>query len=247
MIGPAPWQPSVGGIMAKLSDCATIFQLAFGVNAILPSLLIAYGRTKESIAKRAASAIRDHDPTFVLSEKELYEWTDFIQKSYLILKVSNSFKWIVLGTSACFVLLSFYGLVAAAIGPDDKLADSKLFWFAFLSLLISPLFAFGYESWLRLVEYWIATRSDHAPQKLKMAADSFRLIQNIGQTLAEAQQMIMDVKLSRKRNQIRRAWSSTKVKLALARLEIQLRWDSAVLRGRRLLRMKPPSFPNRDL
>ena len=65
-------------IMAKLVDCATIFQLAFGVNAILPTMILAYRKTQENIVRWVAKEIDKHEPEFAIDDSDLGDFVDFV-------------------------------------------------------------------------------------------------------------------------------------------------------------------------
>jgi hypothetical protein len=150
--------------MAKLVDCATIFQLAFGVNAILPAIVIAYRRTQTNIVRWVSKEVDKHRPEFAIDESEMADFLDFATDLHHGLKSLGWAKRIPITACMISLVVSFFGLLFAATRPDAHLSNGLLWSFAIYSLVICPSLATWYTGLLRfeekeLVKLWVRERT----------------------------------------------------------------------------------------
>ena len=135
--------------MAKLGECASIFQLAFGVNAIVPALYISLHTTRETLENVFANALKHPDFRMKIELNEALEFASFIVAGARGSRVAGRqliIPGILMGVS---VLFSFFGLMGAAICPDVRIPNGILWIFSIYSLFICPGVGFFYETRLR--------------------------------------------------------------------------------------------------
>lgn len=149
--------------MAKLVDCATIFQLAFGVNAILPTIILAYRRTQDNIVQWVSKTIDKHKPEFAIEPSEMGEFLDFVTGLNPGLSALGLGKRIPIVASGISLFASFFGMIFAATTPDRHLGNGILWLFAVYSLVVCPSLVAFYTFLLRfdeqeLVKLWARDR-----------------------------------------------------------------------------------------
>src|ERR1700730_15889578 len=105
--------------MSTYENTTSIFQLAFGVNAVLPTVFFAYLRTHGSLARRLAEEMSKIDSSLTFGEREMIHMRYFVRLGVRGIGVSRSLGFVVAGFFGVAVGLSFVGLLMSAITPKD--------------------------------------------------------------------------------------------------------------------------------
>jgi hypothetical protein len=164
-----------GDVMAQLQACASIFQLAFGLNAVMPAVFFAYKRTHEKITMRFAKEVQVQAPELKFDEYELIAFRRFVRGMSTGLKFADRVKYLPITLFFIAVVLSFFGLVYGAIRPEGKLDDGLVWGFSIFALLISPLLGLGYEWFLGYLERAVLLSWAESPEAAAEVAAHFKL------------------------------------------------------------------------
>ena len=161
--------------MATLQNCASLFQLGFGVNAIVPALYFTFRRTQESLASRLSQEIQKTNPEFYKLEREkeilhrfVFEWVPFVKLSYRLRNIPALF--LTLG-----LISSFFGLVFSAIQPNHELPNSWVWLFSIYALLFCPSTYLLYGMLLKGLERLWVWKWSTDPSSAKRVVESFQL------------------------------------------------------------------------
>ena|ERR1041384_1216113 len=182
--------------MAEFIDTASIFQLAFGVNAVLPAVYFAFRRTHESIASRFASELKKIDGEFKFDESEMIEFRRFVYLSSAGLRATDRIKFVPLFLFAGAVAFSFVGLMLAATNPHGSLSNTLVWVFSVYALLISPTIGLLYELWLHQFERLVIL-SWLEPANVEFTAKCFRLSLDARRATVEARTVLEEIKRKR--------------------------------------------------
>jgi len=142
--------------MAELVNCASIFQLAFAVNAAVPAVFLAYRRMHQSIAERFARSVQKVDATFTFDDYEMSEFRRYVRGSANGLKIADRVKVVPIGLFSIALVISFVGLVLTATRPQFILHDEYVWAFSIFALAVCPLVGLAYEMFLSFTENLIA-------------------------------------------------------------------------------------------
>jgi hypothetical protein len=152
--------------MARLGDCASVFQLAFAVNAVLPAIFLALRRAHRNVASRIATRIEQLKPGLAITDEEMAYLVQWV-KDIMGLAGSEKMKWIPVSTAALSLLGGFVGLVLAATQPTAVIWNSAVWVFAVYSLILTPLIALVYERWLMIMERRLTIAWFEDPEKME--------------------------------------------------------------------------------
>jgi hypothetical protein len=154
--GCSSFSKGEGRVTATLQNTVSIFQLAFGVNAVVPALHVAFRRTQDSLATRLVRDLRKLVPTFELDEKNLERLGLVVSTTLPGLKLANRLKIIpffMLGTA---MVISFFGLVLSAVQPAFELSDGWVWVLSIYILIVCPGSYLLYHALLKGLErLWI--------------------------------------------------------------------------------------------
>lgn len=113
----------------KLSDGNSVFQLAFGLNAVIPILVASFDDVKEKTAESLLRKIREHQPKFALKENERVDFTEFHFGSNKGLQYARIITRVVICASLIFCGISLGALVWAAVDPEHEIQTSMFYLF----------------------------------------------------------------------------------------------------------------------
>jgi hypothetical protein len=202
-------------VMATFIDTASIFQLAFGVNAVLPAVHLAFRRTHESISRRFADELQKQHSEFKFDEWEMSEFRRFVFGSSRGLKFASRAKIVPILMFLIAIVLSFLGLIKAATAPQDTL-NSELVWsFAIYSLIVCPSVGLMYELFLGRLEHLIVLRW-FEPANVLDTAKHFKIFLETRKIGVESEQLSREVQSRAAELEIARlkyTWNSYKRKL----------------------------------
>src|SRR5580704_16440213 len=101
--------------MSTYGSAASIFQLAFGVNAVLPAVYFGYRKTHDSLARYLAEEMNKIDPSFTVGERELIVVRHYVRYGFPGMRTSRALGLGVAGLFALALALSFLGLLFSGI------------------------------------------------------------------------------------------------------------------------------------
>jgi hypothetical protein len=180
--------------MARLADCASIFQLAFGLNAALPAVSFAFRRAHENITVRFSKEVQNADPEFKFNEWEMVQFRRFVKGSSTGLKFAQRIKVFPILAFGISVLLSFVGLIFGATMPDYALANRWVWTFALFSLVFSPALGLAYEWFLRFLEQAILLNWAESPEAAAETARYFKISLEGARVMADVEAKMKDVR-----------------------------------------------------
>ena len=101
--------------MSSYGEAVSIFQLAFGLNAALPTVYFTYRRTHDAVARRLAEEMNKIDPSLTLGERELIVVRHYVRYGFPAMRNSRPVGIVTAGLFGLALLLSFSGLVRSAV------------------------------------------------------------------------------------------------------------------------------------
>jgi hypothetical protein len=200
--------------MSTYGNTASIFQLAFGVNAVLPTVYFAYRRAHDSLAKRLAEEISNIDPSLTFGEREMIVVRHFVRYGFPGMRLSRSVGFVLAGLFGVAVGLSFLGLLLSAINTGGDLADWLVLLFSAFALVLCPVAGILYDRWLWFFEQQVVLRLDRPtvliflePIKQSLVFDEF------GEKMREITKGLQEFLLKTEEDELRREWHNRKVEL----------------------------------
>lgn len=135
--------------MPTLGDSVSIFQLAFGVNAVLPTLISGFEKVRDDAADSVLSKIKEIQPEFEVKEEDRFEFVDFIFNSVARLRYARIGTRLIGGLSLVFCALSLIALYWAALRPKEEISATRLFEFVTATLIVGPALYFARNEYLK--------------------------------------------------------------------------------------------------
>jgi hypothetical protein len=135
--------------MPRLVDCSSIFQLAFGVNAVLPAVLAEFELVRREAAESLLRKIKEYRPDFQLKERDRIDFVDFTFRSSRGLRHARTVTRLTAFISVAFCGLSLVALCLAALNPEAQLSFKRLLAFVGMTLIIGPLVYIARNSYLK--------------------------------------------------------------------------------------------------
>ena len=126
--------------MLTLSSSNSIFQLAVGVNAVLPVLISDYEGIRDKAADSTLRKIQELNPTFELKERDRQEFISFTLRSTTGLRYAQRLTFWMAVISITLSAASLTALCWAAIEPERTISVKELLVFVGVTLIASPLF-----------------------------------------------------------------------------------------------------------
>src|SRR5258705_13880575 len=124
--------------MPILGDSVSIFQLAFGVNAVLPVLISDFETVRDDAADSVLRKIKEFQPQFVLKEEDRFEFVDFTFKSVAGLRHARIVTRLIGALSLVLCALSLVALCWSALRPKEEISSARLFAFVGATLIVGP-------------------------------------------------------------------------------------------------------------
>ena len=213
--------------MSTYGSAASVFQLAFGLNAALPTLYFVYRKTQDSLARRLAEKMANIDPSFVAGERELIVVRHFVRYGFPGMGLSRRLGIAVAVLFAIVLVLSFLGLLLSAIKSDCPINEQSVIWFSIFALIVCPLAGICYERWLGYFEEQVVLRLDRdavimflEPVKQTLAGD--RLGDEMKKLTIEAKELYLKME----EEELKREWREIRERLRqrIEQLRRMCRW-----------------------
>ncbi len=135
--------------MPTLSASNSVFQLACGVNAVLPVLISDFERVKEEAADTLLRKIKEYCPGFELKERERIDFVDFSFRSTVGLRHAHIITRITVIISLVLCGISLAALCWAALKPDHEVSSGLFFAFVGITLIGGPLLYIARDAYLK--------------------------------------------------------------------------------------------------
>jgi hypothetical protein len=135
--------------MPKLTDCNSIFQLAFGMNAVLPAVIADFEFVRNEVADSLLRKIKECLPQFELKERDRIDFVDFTLRSSRGLRHARTITRLTAFISVAFCAISLVALCLSALNPEAQLSRGWLFAFVATTLVVGPLFYIARNSFLK--------------------------------------------------------------------------------------------------
>lgn len=150
--------------MPSLADCNSIFQLAVGVNAVLPRLFSGFERTRDQAGELFARKIGECRTDFVLKECDRSDFMHFVFASVSGLRHARTITRTVAAISIGLVAWSLGMLVMAAVEPTKPISLAELGWFVVLNLIAGPTLYMARNALLRWLYELLSRNADSGAQ-----------------------------------------------------------------------------------
>jgi hypothetical protein len=128
--------------MPTLSASTSVFQLAFGINAVISVLISEFENVRKEAADSLLRKIREYRPDFDLKERDRLDFMDFTFRSSRGLRHAKAITWINIFFSLMLCALSLACLCWAALRPDEQISSKLFLWFVVFTFFVGPLFYF---------------------------------------------------------------------------------------------------------
>ena len=125
--------------MPTLSSSNSLFELAFGVNAVLPVLISDFEAVKHQTAESLLRKIKEVRPKFKLIERDRLDFVDFTVGSIRGYRFANHLTRVVGLISLFFCGASLGVLYWSAHEPDLEIKSNALFAFVLITLIVGPI------------------------------------------------------------------------------------------------------------
>ena len=199
--------------MPTLSNCSSIFQLAFGVNAVLPALIADFEFVKKEAANSLLRKIRESRPDFELKERDRIGFVDFVFQSSSGLRHARLVTRATACISLAFCGVSLVALCMAALKPEARLSSTRLFEFVGMTLIFGPLFYIArnsYLKWLYRVNVIYGTNDQREALLFAECVNSFFKVKKewepMSEAIAQIPLMIWSLRLAEARMRFAEMW-----------------------------------------
>lgn len=138
--------------MIDIKDTSSVFQLAFGLNAVIMIIFKNSYQKRKEFLDHIGSEIKKHVRTsnienqFLLSSYPTYKKIKYIFFFFIVLSIFS-------------ILCSFYYLVAAVLEPTLKMSEDLFLTLSVFLILINPILYYFYEVMLDLLISLIKDKS----------------------------------------------------------------------------------------
>jgi O-antigen ligase len=155
--------------MPTLSASSSIFQLAFGVNAVLPVLISDFEAVRKDAAESFLEKIKEYHPEFELKQEDRINFVDFtfnsstgLRRARIITRLTGFISLVLCG-------LSLVALCGSALEPDQQISSSLFFAFVGATLIVGPIFYFARNQYLQSFYRGFVSHSDKKSEVLLFA------------------------------------------------------------------------------
>jgi hypothetical protein len=160
--------------MPTLSASNSIFQLAFGVNAVLPSLISDFESTRKEAADSLLRKIKHYCPDFELKEQERVDFIDFSFRSTAGLRHGRAVTHATAFISLLLCAFSLAALCWAALKPEEQVSTKFFLEFVGVTLVGGPLLYVGRNAYLKWIYSVLVTYSTNEKRDAELFATCVR-------------------------------------------------------------------------
>jgi hypothetical protein len=145
--------------MPTLGASSSIFQLAVGVNAVLPILISDFESVRDQVIESILRNIKEFKPEFNVKANERQEFVTFCLRASGGLKIMIILTRLTLLLSASVSAGSLAMLCWSSIQPGCVISLRQFFWFVGIALVVAPIFYILRNGVLKAIYAQMATKS----------------------------------------------------------------------------------------
>ena len=124
--------------MIDIKDTSSIFQLAFGLNAVILVIYQNSYQKRKELLDYVASEIKKHDKNAVIEN-------DYILNSFPSYKKIKYLFFFFISLSFFSILCSFYFLVEAVLEPESEMCENLFIFLSVFLVLVNPVLYYIYK------------------------------------------------------------------------------------------------------
>jgi hypothetical protein len=150
--------------MAQLANCTSIFEVAFGVNAVATAAALYFKVTHREVARRMYAEFRPPDSPVEgpLAERR---FEDFILQASPGLRGARRAYRVLMFVGLGAALTAFIGLMLSATSPQTVIPSAALWAFAIFTIIVLPVAYWLYQQFLAWFEHAFTARKTTAADK----------------------------------------------------------------------------------
>lgn len=198
--------------MTTLGDCASILQLAFGVNAVSAASQLYFDNTHRQISRRLFAELHPREAT-AIEEDEERVFEKYVLRSSPGLRKAKALYPILTISGLAATAISFFGLVFSATHSNQYVPHAAVWGFSALTLVVLPSVYWAYQSFLRWFEKGFLASILQTPEKRDFYWKTFETIlpmdrqsREIKEVIALAQDYLVRTEWSRFQDRVMRRW-----------------------------------------
>lgn len=137
--------------MPTLTDCTPLLEVGFAVNAVAAAAQLYFRDTQREIARRLFADFKPADSTLSGAYAE-HAFRQFVLEASPGLRMARAvYRWLI-AAGLIALIISFVGLVRAAVEPDYPVAVTAVWAYGILCIILLPLLYWGYQRFLTWFE-----------------------------------------------------------------------------------------------
>jgi hypothetical protein len=201
----------LGETMSSYGEAASVFQLAFGLNAALPTVYFAYRRTHDALARKLAEEISKIDPSMTFGERELIVIRHYVRYGFPAMRSTRLLGLAVAVLFAMALLLSLFGLVLSAIDATGHLDNWMVVLFSAFALVACPAvgtlygFLMSYSE-RQIILRWNRAAVEHFVEPIKKSLTMQELGDKMKNLTQEFKTMAAELNYTTAQKERRMAW-----------------------------------------
>jgi hypothetical protein len=214
--------------MPTLSASNSLFELAFGVNAVLPVLISDFERIKEQAAESLLRKLKECRPHFELKERDRVDFVDFAFRSNVGLRHAHWATRIVSVLSIVFCIASLGALVWSAHSPDQQVDFRCLVAFVAVTLVFAPSLYVARDRYLKWLYSILVVHGSNEKADAELFANCVEIYltymkrfeqhdRAFAEVMAQAPILIWKARLILFQIRVMRAWNKLRSKLSFKR------------------------------
>jgi len=212
--------------MPTLSASNSIFQLACGVNAVLPVIISDFETVRKEAADSLLRKIKEYCPDFELKERDRIDFVDFSFRSTTGLRHANLITRFTALTSLVLCGLSLTALCWAALKPDQEVSSKLFFTFVGVTLVGGPLLYVSRNAYLKWLYRLLVIHGTNTKADAELFARCVQMYvtfkkqwerheQSINASVADIPIMIWKLRFLRIEMRLKIFWSQLRSKIAI--------------------------------
>lgn len=176
--------------MATVGGMASIFQLAFTLNAATGLVYGSFDRTLNALTEFAAKEFQARDASLVLTERKKVELRKFMLRAQKGIWFINRTLFIAEALLLIGLGISFIGLLKSAMTPDAEISATAVVLLSIFLLVIGPGVAVVYATVLKWLEGRAILSMSEKPQEMDVMAKSFAIIEDNRPAMEEMKRVL---------------------------------------------------------
>jgi hypothetical protein len=214
--------------MPLLSASTSVFQLAFGINAVLPIVMNDFEKVREELADMQLRKIKEYNSQFNIRERDWPEFVEFVFLSSRGMRFAQRITHLtaLLSLVLCIVSLAF--LCWSATAPDHLMSSQHFYWFVAATLVIAPILYYARDRGLKALYKLMVIHTENEQREAELLAGCAKLFFDIKKTDREIENKTLEAEVEAARIELRILYMRVKAKLDLAWLWLSTLWRRVV-------------------